>query len=75
MTVCNIKAWHVIDALIVDRAYQEEVSVNATISVSLVVDLITLKHEQGINELLAVREEESDRYRASNSSDDDDVGD
>jgi hypothetical protein len=37
-----------------------------------VVNLSTLTYEQGINELLDVREEESDRDRTSNSSEDDD---
>jgi hypothetical protein len=51
----------VIDAPIVNRAYQEEVDDNAAMSISLVVDLDPLTHEKGINELLDVREEALDR--------------
>jgi hypothetical protein len=68
MAMCKIKARHVIDTLIVDRAYQEEVSDIAVISILLVVDLGTLTHEQAINELLDVREEEIDTALVSNSS-------
>jgi hypothetical protein len=62
----------VIDASIVDRSYQEEVSDSAAMSISLVVDLGPLTHEQGINELLDVREEETDTALVSNSSEGDD---
>jgi hypothetical protein len=75
MALFKIKPQHVIDAPIIERAYQEEVSGNATISISLVVDLGTLAHEQGIHEFLDVQKEESKSDRASSSSDDDEVSD
>jgi hypothetical protein len=45
MAICKIKARHMIDASIVDKAYQEEVDDNAVMSISLVVDLSPLTHE------------------------------
>jgi hypothetical protein len=65
----------VIDALIIDRAYQEEVDDRAAINISLVVDLSPLTHEQGINKLLEVREKASDRDWDSFCNEDDDGGD
>jgi hypothetical protein len=66
MVVCKIKARHVIDTSIVDRDYQEEVDDSVEMSTSFVVDLGPLTYEQGINELLDVQEEASDRDRDSN---------
>jgi hypothetical protein len=66
MAVCKTKARHVIDAPIVDLAYQEEVDDSTALSISLVVDLGPLTHEEGINDLLDVPEEEVDFNQESN---------
>jgi hypothetical protein len=64
--VLKIKARHVIDAPIVDWAYQEDVDDSAASSISLVVGLGPLTHEQGINDLLDVHEEALDWNQESN---------
>jgi hypothetical protein len=74
MAVCKIKARYVIDAPIVDRAYQEDVDNSAAMSISLVVNLGPLTHEQGINNLLDVREEALDQNQDSNDIDSDSGG-
>jgi hypothetical protein len=56
IAVCKTKARYVIDAPIVDKAYDENVNDSAAVSISLVVDLDPLTHEQGINDLLDVQE-------------------
>jgi hypothetical protein len=72
MAVCKTKAQHVIDASIVDRAYQEDIDDRTAMSISLVVDLGPLTY---INDLLDVREEVLDRNQDSNDIDSDSGGD
>jgi hypothetical protein len=57
----------VIDAPIVDMACQENVDDSAIVSISLVVNLGPLTHEQGINDLLDVREEALDWNQPTNT--------
>jgi hypothetical protein len=64
--VCKINAWHVIDAPIIGKVYQEDVDDSAAVSISLVVDLSPLMHEQGINNLLDFWEEALDWNQDSN---------
>jgi hypothetical protein len=75
MAVYKTKARHVIDAPIVDRAYQEDVDDSAAMSISLVVDLGPLTHEQSINDLLDVREKALDCNQDINDIDSDGGGD
>jgi hypothetical protein len=74
MSVYKTKARHLIDAPIDDRAYQEDVPDSARVNISLFVDLGTLRYEQGLNNLLYVREAETDTGADSNSSRDDGEG-
>jgi hypothetical protein len=76
MAVYKTKTRHVIDALIVDRAYiEKEVDDNAAMSISLAVVLGPLAHGEGINALLDVREEALGRDQESNRNEDNDESD
>jgi hypothetical protein len=61
----------VIDAPIINWAHQEDVDDNAAVSISLVVDLGPLTHEQGKNDLLDLREEVLNWNQKSNDFDSD----
>jgi hypothetical protein len=71
MAVCKTKVRHVIDAPIVDWAYQEDVDESTAVNISLVVDFGLLTHEQGMNNLLDVLEEALDWNQESNDFDSD----
>jgi hypothetical protein len=60
MAVCKTKARYVIDALIVDWAYQKDIDDSVTVCILLSGRPWSLTQEQGINDLFHVREETLD---------------